>query len=94
MNLSVDTLASSSAATNLLEAAVRHEAKEIKDQLGEMNQSIDTLASSSAATNQLSRGMFFFLLQWRCSCFAIPFMEGDTRLFLFKTEAHYSRPKS
>lgn len=60
MNLSVDTLASSSAATNLLEAAVRHEAKEIKDQLGEMNQSIDTLASSSAATNQLSRGMFFF----------------------------------
>ena len=93
MNLSVDTLASSSAATNLLEAAVRHEAKEIKDQLGEMNQSIDTLASSSAS-NQSSRGMFFFLLQWRCSCFAIPFMEGDTRLFLFKTEAHYSRPIS
>ena len=53
MNQSIDTLASSSAATNLLEAAVRHEPKEIKDQLGEMNQSIDTLASSSAATNLL-----------------------------------------
>ena len=49
MSQSVDTLASSSGATNLLEAAVRHDAKEIKDQLGEMNQSIDALASSSAA---------------------------------------------
>lgn len=55
MNQSMDTLASSSAATNLLEAAVHHEAKEIKDQLREMNQSIDTLASSSAA-NQSSSG--------------------------------------
>lgn len=55
MNQSMDTLASSSAATNLLEVAVHHEAKEIKDQLREMNQSIDTLASSSAA-NQSSSG--------------------------------------
>lgn len=80
MSQSVDTLASSSAATNLLEAAVRHEPKEIKDQLGEMNQLIDTLASSSTA-NQSSRGMFFLFYNgdvvvlpfrlWReiCACF-------------------------
>ena len=66
MNQSIDTLASSSAATNLLEAAVRHEAKEIKDQLGEMNQSIDTLASSSAA-KQSSRGEFLKTLLPLCS---------------------------
>lgn len=60
MNLSVDTLASPSAATNLLEAAVRHEAKEIKDQLGEMNQSIDTLASSSAVPQISYLGVCFF----------------------------------
>ena len=66
MNQSIDTLASSSAATNLLEAAVRHEAKEIKDQLGEMNQSIDTLASSIAA-KQSSRGEFLKTLFPLCS---------------------------
>ena len=49
MNQSIDTLASSSGATDLLEAAVRHEPKEIKDQMGEINQSMDTLASSSAS---------------------------------------------
>ena len=41
--------------TDLMEATVCQEAKEIKDQLGEMNQSIDTLASSCAA-KQSSRG--------------------------------------
>ena len=71
MNQSIDTLASSSGATNLLEAAVRHEAKEIKDQLGEMNQSIDTLASSSAK-NQLSRGMFFsFTMAVQLFCYSV-----------------------
>ena len=49
-----------------LEAAVRHEAKEIRDKLGEMNQSIDTLASSSAA-KQSSRGEFLKTLLPLCS---------------------------
>ena len=84
MNQSMDTLASSSAATNLLEAAVHHEAKEIKDQLREMNQSIDTLASSSAA-NQSSSGKFFFFYNGGAV------VEGNMRLFLFQTEEQYSR---
>lgn len=45
--------------TDRIEAAARHEAKEIKDQLGEMNKSIDTLASSMTA-NQSFRGKFIF----------------------------------
>lgn len=48
-----DLKATTHEGTERIEAAVRHEAKEIKDQLGEMNQSMDTLASSSAATNLL-----------------------------------------
>ena len=39
--------------TDPINAAVRQEAKEIKDQLEEMNQSVDTLASSSGATDLL-----------------------------------------
>ena len=39
--------------TDPINAAVRQETKEIKDQLEEMNQSIDTLASSSGATDLL-----------------------------------------
>lgn len=35
--------------TDPINAAVRQETKEIKDQLGEINQSIDTLASSGAS---------------------------------------------
>lgn len=66
--------------TDWIEAAVRHEAKEIRDKLGEMKQSIETLASSSAAS-QLSSGKFFFFYNggavdfpfrlWReiCACF-------------------------
>lgn len=52
-----DLIATKHDGTDRIEAAVRHEAKEIRDQLREIKQSIDTRASSSAA-NQLSRGKF------------------------------------
>ena len=46
-----------------LETVVSNEAKEIKDQLGEMHQSIDRL-SSSAADSQVAGGKSnFFLLE-------------------------------